>query len=489
MASLFCEDKLAESMKKLKLYTVLCFLFFSFSRVYAQSGLQQIIIEKYYISNTADSISASTDLANAGFPTGTLPVGSVTYRVFADLAPDWGVQAVYGVSNHPVKLETTTQFFNPPNGDFFGGPFPTSSVGVLSSGATLLDSYLPCGGVTTQRFGVLKTEDNSVAFPTGGGPNYIGAASPTLSNNDPNTSPALTTFDGIYRVSSPSLIALTILGDAGGSPANLFTDGSTVGNSFVSTNSSWGVLGQQTGAFPSGTNRVLLGQFTTDGVFSYELNIQLRNSVNFQIEKYVAINPAFGEYLFPSLKGEIAPPYIFSFTPTSASPGTTVTINGKGFVSVNKVLFNGVNAPVFTVVNQNQITAVIPSGATSGLIAVVNAYDTAFSASPINIISAFPYTVNLFIEGFYAGGGLMTELISPGITDSLTIELRSPVAPYTLLHTQSASLSSSGQAPLNIPGSLAGLSTYIVVRHRNSIETWSKTPVVLSAGGGYSFKN
>ncbi len=476
-------------MKKLKLYTFLFLTFFSISRVYAQSGLQQVIIEKYYISNAADSISASTDLAAMGYPTATLPVGSVTYRVFADLAPDWGVQAVYGVSNHPVKLETTTQFFNHPNGNVTAGPFPTSSVGILSSGATLLDSYLTCGGVTTQRFGVLKSEDNSVAFPTGGGTNYIGVSSPTLSNNDPNTAPALTTFDGIYRVSSPSIIGLTMLGDVSGSAVNIFTDGSTVGNSFVSTNSSWGVLGQQTGAFPSGTNRVLLGQFTTDGVFSYELNIQLRNSVNFQIEKYVAVNPAFGEYLFPSLKGEIAPPYIFSFTPTSASPGTSVTINGKGFVSVSNVLFNGVNASSFTVVNQNQINAVIPSGATSGLIAVVNAYDTAFSASPINIISAFPYTVNMFIEGFYTGGGMMTELLSPGITDSITIELRTPVAPYSLLHSQSTLLSTSGQAPLSIPGSLAGLSTYIVVRHRNSIETWSKTPVVLNAGGGYSFKN
>jgi hypothetical protein len=234
---------------------------------------------------------------------------------------------------------------------------------------------------------------------------------------------------------------------------------------------------------------VLLGQFTTDGVFSYELNIQLRNSVNFQIEKYVASNPSFGEFLFTPLKGEIAPPYIFSFSPSSASPGTAVTINGKGFVSVSKVLFNGVDATSFTVVNQQQINAVIPSGATSGLIAVVNAYDTAFSASPINIISAFPYTVNMFIEGFYVGGGLMSEILSPGITDSITIELRSPVAPYTVLHTQTTLLNTSGQALLNVPGSLSGLSTYIVVRHRNSIETWSKTPVVLNNGGGFSFKN
>jgi hypothetical protein len=476
-------------MKKLKLFIFLIFSFLFLSEINAQSGLQQIIVEKYYISNATDSISANADLFAAGYSTGTLPVGSVTYRIFADLAPNWGVQAAYGVTGHPVRLQTTTQFFNHPNGDAAAGPFPTSSVGILSSGTTLLDSYFSCGGVTTQRFGVLKTEDNSAAFPSGGGANYIGVSSPTLSNNDPNTSPALTAFDGIYRVSSPAIIGITMLGDVGGSAVNLFTDGSTVGNSFVSTNSSWGVLGQQTGAFPSGTNRVLLGQFTTDGIFSYELNIQLRNTITFQTENYVSANPVNGEYLFPALKGEIAPPYIFSFLPASASPGTTVTINGKGFVGVSSVKFNGLNASSFSVINPQQITAVVPSGATTGLIAVVNSYDTAFSATTINIVSSFPVTVNMFIEGFYVGSGSMTEVVNPGVTDSIQVELHAAVSPYGVLYSGNALLNTSGQTTLNIPGSFAGTSCYIVVKHRNSIETWSKTPVVLNAGATFSFKN
>lgn len=206
------------------------------------------------------------------------------------------MQVVYGVNRHPLKLETTTQFFNYPGGIASAGPFITSSVGILSLGTTLLDSYLTCGGVNTQRFGVLKTDDNSAAFPTEGGSNYIGTTSPTLSNNDSNTAPALTAFDGIYSVASPAINGLIVVGDVGGSAANLFADGSTVGNSFVSTNSSWGVLGQQTGAFPKGTNRALLGQFTSNGIFRYELNIQLRNSLTFQLENYVSVNPVSGEY-------------------------------------------------------------------------------------------------------------------------------------------------------------------------------------------------
>lgn len=441
-------------MKKLKLYNLLCFAFLSLSSVHAQTGLQQIIIEKYYISNAADSISANADLSAAGYPTGTLPVGSVTYRIFADLAPDWGVQVVYGVNGHPLRLQTTTQFFNHPNGNTTAGPFATSSVGTLSSGTTLLDSYLTSGGVTTQRFGVLKTEDNSAAVPTGGGANYISSGSTTLSNNDPNTAPALTAFDGIYRVTSPTIIGMTMLGDAANSNVNLFTDGSVVGNSLVSTNCTWGVLGQQTGPFPSGTNRVLLGQFTTNGVFTYELNLQLRNSVNFQVENYVSSNAASGEYLFPSLKGAIAPPYIFSFSPSSASPGANITINGKGFVSVSKVLMNGVASASYTVVNENQIIAQVPSGATTGLIAVINAYDTAFSATPLNIVSSFPLSVNLFVEGLYTGGGMMAEVLAPNKADSVTIALHAPASPYGALYSQQTILNSTGQSTILAPGTL-----------------------------------
>lgn len=149
-------------------------------------GLQGIVVEKYYVSNAADASSANTDLSGAGYTTGTLPAGSVTWRIYADLQPGWGVQSVYGVPAHPLTLSTSTNFFNHPNGNTTGGNFSSNGTAILGSGTTLLDSYLACGAVAPSRFGVLKTEDVTGAVPAAGGPNYIAAASTTLANNDPS---------------------------------------------------------------------------------------------------------------------------------------------------------------------------------------------------------------------------------------------------------------------------------------------------------------
>ena len=46
---------------------------------YAQNGLENIVVEKYYVSNAAD---AAGSIANNG---GALPVGAVTYRIYADM--------------------------------------------------------------------------------------------------------------------------------------------------------------------------------------------------------------------------------------------------------------------------------------------------------------------------------------------------------------------------------------------------------------------
>jgi hypothetical protein len=58
-------------------------------------------------------------------------------------------------------------------------------------------------------------------------------------------------------------------------------------------------------------------------------------------------------------------PAVNSISPTSGptSGGTTVTIGGELFGSVNKVTFGGVNSPSFTVVSDTEIRAVSPAHA------------------------------------------------------------------------------------------------------------------------------
>jgi outer membrane protein assembly factor BamB len=76
-------------------------------------------------------------------------------------------------------------------------------------------------------------------------------------------------------------------------------------------------------------------------------------------------------------------PTITSFTPTSGAPGTSVTINGCGFTGATAVTFNSVSA-TFNVNSGTQITATVPTGATSGKIAVTT--PTITVKSPGNFI-------------------------------------------------------------------------------------------------------
>ena len=51
-------------------------------KILSQSGLEGIVVEKYYISDSADSINANDQ--GATYP---LAIGSTTYRVYANLLP------------------------------------------------------------------------------------------------------------------------------------------------------------------------------------------------------------------------------------------------------------------------------------------------------------------------------------------------------------------------------------------------------------------
>jgi len=68
----------------------------------------------------------------------------------------------------------------------------------------------------------------------------------------------------------------------------------------------------------------------------------------------------------------ITTPTITSFAPTSANPGTTVTITGTNFTGATSVSFGGIAAASFTVVSATSITAVVGTGAT-GDVKVVTA--------------------------------------------------------------------------------------------------------------------
>ena len=87
----------------------------------------------------------------------------------------------------------------------------------------------------------------------------------------------------------------------------------------------------------------------------------------------------------------VAAAVVTSFTPTSGPVGTSVTITGEGFDTTTAVDFNG-TAATFTIVSPTELTATVPSGATSGPISVTNTDGTG--------ISSTNFTVEPVVSGF-----------------------------------------------------------------------------------------
>lgn len=91
----------------------------------------------------------------------------------------------------------------------------------------------------------------------------------------------------------------------------------------------------------------------------------------------------------------------------------------------------------------------------------------------------FAYALNIkaFLEGFYTSNRHMVASINPNdtISDTLTVCLASSAIPHTILYSSKALLSVNGLAPAYFPQPALLQAYYIVLRHRNSLETWSST--------------
>jgi hypothetical protein len=71
-------------------------------------------------------------------------------------------------------------------------------------------------------------------------------------------------------------------------------------------------------------------------------------------------------------------------------------------------------------------------------------------------------------------------------TDTITVELRAASAPYGIVATQKRILNTNGTSTGNF--AVSG-NYYIVIKHRNGLQTWSANPVALSGAVSYDFSN
>ncbi len=179
------------------------------------------------------------------------------------------------------------------------------------------------------------------------------------------------------------------------------------------------------------------------------------------------------------------PPVLNTFVPGGGVAGTSVTLTGSGFTGTSSVLFNGLSS-TFIFNSDAQVTATVPLGNSNGLISLTTPCGTATSST--SFANTVAVGLKVFIEGFYTGGGQMTGVLSPAVCDTITVSLASSGSPYTILYTVKGTINPSGDGSFNFPGTAFGNSFYLVINHRNTLETWSATPLALPAAvNNYDF--
>jgi hypothetical protein len=108
--------------------------------------------------------------------------------------------------------------------------------------------------------------------------------------------------------------------------------------------------------------------------------------------------------------------------------------------------------------------------------------------------SNFAYNVRLYLEAFYENGLMRSVLrnsdnISPlNLCDTITFSLMDSSTRIRVYNIK-AVIDTAGKVQIMIPNTYLNTRKYIGINHRNSIETWSANPILLSSASGYSFIN
>ena len=183
-------------------------------------------------------------------------------------------------------------------------------------------------------------------------------------------------------------------------------------------------------------------------------------------------------------------PTIASFTPTTGTSGTTVTLTGTNFTGATAVTLNGVAITGFTVVNATTITFAVPATATSGNIAVTTAGGTATSSTSFTVTVATPApTIASFTPTTGAAGSTVT-VTGTNFTGATAVTLNGvAIAGFTVVNGTTITFTvpataTSGPIVVTTPGGTATSSTSFTVPVAGPPPTISSfTPARAVAGG------
>ncbi len=124
---------------------------------------------------------------------------------------------------------------------------------------------------------------------------------------------------------------------------------------------------------------------------------------------------------------------------------------------------------------------------------------SAYSVTGDQTTTAAGAKLNLtaFLQGLYIGASSMTSApfnadnsLPTSIADSITVELHEDLSGlYNTDYSVVTTIDVNGEAQIDLPGSAIGNDYYIVIKHRNSIETWSAAAVTIGSTTNYDFSS
>ncbi len=89
-------------------------------------------------------------------------------------------------------------------------------------------------------------------------------------------------------------------------------------------------------------------------------------------------------------------------------------------------------------------------------------------------------SLKINIEGLYLGSGNNVGVLSQFNCDTVTISLAANLAPHSIVFSSKEILSTTGILNVSIPIAFLNGNYFIVVKHRNSLETWSTNSLLMN---------
>ena len=250
-------------MKILKFLLISVLVLFA-DKSFSQQIIEGLVIEKYYV----------TDADDAGDPFSEgLNEADTTYRVYLNLCEGCKLREIFGNQNHLLKISSSEPFFNNSLGRTFGHQLQPNLLNISTVG---IDSYLSFGGSTTNKLGIPKANDpDGTIWPTG-------TSTGLLTNNDSSLDYPLTERDGLIdapdtlgNTEPPGFSILPVEENASDYVTSIFGTTSD-SSSFSSENFTALSISSNQGMFGADEeNNILIGQFTTAGELSFQLNVKV----------------------------------------------------------------------------------------------------------------------------------------------------------------------------------------------------------------------